>query len=182
VVLPKGKNLLLNDKGKPNFKVQHKNQVWVFDAAVIKPNKPKAEEINMYCIEDLYDRSIVAHSFFNFKDWMPALMQMLEKLFKKQRPKIIHSDNFYRVWDYVHLCELKKIKFSFSTKGTPKENGVIESFYSTFRKESKLSALLKMYPIEMVTAKVSEWIKHYNENRPHSYLKWQTPLEFRNHK
>jgi hypothetical protein len=27
VVLPKGKNLLLNDKGKPNFKVQHKNQV-----------------------------------------------------------------------------------------------------------------------------------------------------------
>jgi putative transposase len=64
----------------------------------------------------------------------------------------------------------------FSRPGKPTDNAFIESFNSRFRQEC-----LNEYwflNLEDATEKVEAWRGHYNEQRPHSSLGYQTPASY----
>ena len=77
----------------------------------------------------------------------------------------------------VHeLCEALNVKQSFSASGTPLDNAVAETFFATFKKEETYR---REYTSERHFRKsVDEYIRFYNEVRPHQTLKYKTPQAF----
>ncbi|MAO13479.1 IS3 family transposase [Marinobacter sp.] len=74
-------------------------------------------------------------------------------------------------WAYDNRVELKLIQ-----PGKPTQNGFIESFNGRFRDE----CLNEHWFRNLAHAReiIGNWRRDYNENRPHSALSYQTPLEF----
>jgi putative transposase len=74
-------------------------------------------------------------------------------------------------WAYDNRVELKLIQ-----PGKPTQNGFIESFNGRFRDE----CLNEHWFRDLAHAReiIGKWRRDYNENRPHSALSYQTPLEF----
>ena len=61
--------------------------------------------------------------------------------------------------------------------GKPWQNGFIESFNSKVRDE--FLNMEVFYTLVEARIKAEIWRRHYNEIRPHSSLKYQTPDEYR---
>jgi len=74
-------------------------------------------------------------------------------------------------WAYEHQVELKLIQ-----PGKPMQNGYIESFNGKFRDECLNEHWFQ--DLAHTRQLISEWRVDYNEQRPHSSLDYQTPLEF----
>ncbi len=74
-------------------------------------------------------------------------------------------------WAYQNGVELKLIQ-----PGKPMQNGYIESFNGKFRDE----CLNEHWFEDLAQARllINQWRLDYNEQRPHSSLGYQTPLEF----
>lgn len=78
-----------------------------------------------------------------------------------------HSDqgSNYTSNQYVNLLSSLKIKQSFSKRATPYDNSVVETFFSNM-KQGDLNHRNLDYLDDLKNA-VSEYIKYYNEKRPH---------------
>ena len=74
-------------------------------------------------------------------------------------------------WAYRHGVELKLIQ-----PGKPMQNGYVESFNGKFRDECLNEHWFR--DLAHAREKISNWRLDYNEQRPHSSLGYQTPLEF----
>lgn len=74
-------------------------------------------------------------------------------------------------WAYRHGVDLKLIQ-----PGKPTQNAYIESFNGKFRDE----CLNEHWFASLAEARflINSWRRDYNERRPHSSLKYQTPAEF----
>jgi putative transposase len=97
---------------------------------------------------------------------------------KQGYPKVIRVDNgpenisrHFQQWAQQHDIIVRYIQ-----PGKPAQNAYIERFNRTYRE-----AVLDKYlfrNIEEVQAITNNWIKHYNEERPHEALNNQTPVNF----
>ena len=94
-------------------------------------------------------------------------------------PRYVRSDNGP---EFVSAALLKwtveeKIEMALIDPGKPWQNGTNESFNGKFRDE----CLAMEWFRNRIEAKIviEDWRIHYNEVRPHSSLKYQTPAEFR---
>lgn len=77
---------------------------------------------------------------------------------------------------FSKLLQQYGVKQSFSASGTPLDNAVAETFFATFKKEE---AYRREYTSERHFRKsVDEYIRFYNEIRPHQTLKYKTPQAF----
>jgi putative transposase len=68
------------------------------------------------------------------------------------------------------------VKLEFIYYNTPEQNGHIESFHKTLKKEYLWSQDFRNYQDAEVA--IAEAFKDYNGNRPHSSLGYKTPYEF----
>ena len=68
------------------------------------------------------------------------------------------------------------VKLVFIQPGKPMQNGFIESFNGKFRDECLNEHWFTS--LEEARKIIGEWRTHYNEERPHSALGYQTPKEF----
>jgi putative transposase len=68
------------------------------------------------------------------------------------------------------------IKLEFIYYNTPEQNGHIESFHKTLKKEYLWSQDFRNYQEAEIA--IAQAFKDYNENRPHSSLGYKTPYEF----
>jgi hypothetical protein len=75
------------------------------------------------------------------------------------------------LWAYAHGVVL-----DFSRPGKPTDNAFIESFNSRFRQECLNEHWF--LSLEDAKEKIEAWRNHYNEQRPHSSLGYQAPLEY----
>lgn len=99
---------------------------------------------------------------------------------KRGNPKNLtfHSD---RGGQYISdalskLLQQFGVKQSFSATVRPHDNAVAEAFFATFKKEE---AYRREYTSEKHFRKsVDEYIRFYNEVRPHQTLKYKTPQGF----
>jgi len=93
-------------------------------------------------------------------------------------PRYLRSDNGP---EFVSAALLEwmldeKIEMALIDPGKPWQNGTNESFNGKFRDE----CLVMEWFRNRIEAKIviEDWRIHYNEIRPHSSLKYQTPAEF----
>ena len=169
----------MNQKRKENilnqqFTVTRPNEVWVSDVTYYTYNR-----IRYYIcvIIDLFARKVVA-----WKISKTNSTQLTKKTFMQAYTSreitgnlLFHSDqgsNFVSKTFMNYLKELN-VEQSFSKPGRPYDNSVCESFFSNFKQE-------ELYRHEYKTAEdlkrsINKYMVFYNNERPHSVIRYQTP-------
>ena len=105
----------------------------------------------------------------------------LEKLIaNKGKPMQIRMDNGpeFRSTEFRAWAEKKGVELLFIQPGKPAQNGFIERFNRTYRED-----ILDMYMFGSLTEvrEISkQWLKQYNNERPHESLNGLTPVLFAN--
>lgn len=97
------------------------------------------------------------------------------------KPQIIRVDNGpeYTSKDFELWARERSIVIQFIQPGKPMQNGFIERFNGSYRKEI-LDAYV-FFELNEVRRLTEEWIEEYNINRPHEALNNLTPAEWKKH-
>lgn len=160
-----------------NFTAERPNQFWVSDITCFKIS---GKHLYLCAILDLFSRRVVGYRVSE-----NASTQLVTATFKsafvaREKPKELtfHSDRGkqYTSKAFSKLLQSSGVTQSFSASRSPHDNAVAESFFGTFKKEE---AYRREYTSEKSFRKsVDDFIRFYNETRPHMTLNYKTPAEF----
>ncbi|MCE7913052.1 MAG: IS3 family transposase [Candidatus Brocadia sp. AMX3] len=109
------------------------------------------------------------------------VIRVLERIIAERgKPEYIRTDNGpeFTSKDIELWAKEKEIIIQYIQPGKPMQNGYIERFNRLYR-EAVLDAYLffDLYQVKQLT---EEWMKEYNERRPHEALNNLTPEEWKN--
>ena len=159
------------------FNADHPNQIWVSDITYFRI---KDSWMYLCAIIDLFSRRVVGYRISRTASTRLVTTTFRDAYAKRGNPKNLtfHSD---RGGQYISdalskLLQQFGVKQSFSATVRPHDNAVAEAFFATFKKEE---AYRREYTSEKHFRKsVDEYIRFYNEVRPHQTLKYKTPQGF----
>jgi putative transposase len=94
------------------------------------------------------------------------------------RPDIIVSDNGteYTSNAILQWADRTGVNWHYIAPGKPQQNGFIESFNGRLRDELLNETLFAS--ISHARSALQTWRRDYNNERPHSQLRWKTPAAF----
>ncbi len=112
------------------------NQVWVSDITYIRTG---SGFVYLCVVMDLFSRKVIAYRVHSRMD-SHFVIQTLQNALDARRPKdhvLFHSDrgSQYTGKDFRRFCDENNIIQSFSKKGYPWDNSVVESFFKYLKKE-----------------------------------------------
>jgi putative transposase len=135
---------------------------------------------------DAHDREViawcaVAGAGISGSDVRDMLLEAVEHRFGAHRaPEVIEvlSDNgsAYTAKETRIFARQLGLKPCFTPVGSPQSNGISEAFVKTLKRD-----YVRVTPLpnaETVLKLIGAWIEDYNDNHPHSGLKWRSPREF----
>ena len=159
------------------FTAECPNQIWVSDITYFRVNN---YWVYLCIILDLYARRIVGYRVSRNVSTNLVTATFRNAYQERGKPKNLtfHSDREkqYTSAAFTLLLQKNGVKQSFSATGRPYDNAVAETFFATFKKEE---AYRREYTSEQSFFKsVEQYIRFYNEVRPHQTLKYQTPQAF----
>lgn len=162
---------------KREFSANHPNQVWVSDITYFKV---KSYWVYFCIILDLYSRKIIGWRVSKHMSTHLVTATFKATYQERGRPQNLtfHSDrgSQYVSKTLTGLFQQCGIKQSFSATARPLDNAVAETFFSSFKQEE---AYRKDYTSEQhFRRSVEEYIRFYNEVRPHQTLNYKTPQAF----
>ena len=149
------------------------NHVWSYDFLVDRTEDGR--QLKLLAVIDEYTRECLAIEVdrcFTAQD----LIGILQYLFAvRGTPQYLRSDNGpeFVAQAVTRWLDRAGVKTLFIAKGSPWENGYIESFNSRFRDELLNRELFT--GLEDACWVVDRWRLDYNHHRPHSSLDYQTP-------
>lgn len=155
---------------------EYPNHVWTYDIlfdrlanGTLFKTLSILDEFTRECIGILVSTSIIAQDVTTF------LAAVLEN---RSAPVFLRSDNGTEFTSQTvqTWLEQNKVGPAFIPPGQPWKNGFIESFHDKLRDE----CLQREWFQSLLEAKViiEAWRLHYNTQRPHSSLAYQTPAAF----
>ena len=160
-----------------NFTAPAPNKIWISNVTCFKfRNHWKY----ICAIMDLYSRRIIG-CHIGKSNSSQLLGVALRQAYASRSPSpglIFHSDRGKPYCSKAFRTKLEQHGMiqSLSRTGKPHDNAVIESFFSSLKRESLYR---REYPSESAFRKgVFQYIEFYNTMRPHSSLKQQTPAQF----
>lgn len=157
-------------------RAEHKDHVWCWDFVfdrTIQGSPLKwlsiVDEYTRQCLTLKVDRSITSED----------VIDTLAELFAiRGVPRCIRSDNgpefiaqAVRQW-----LELVSVETLYIEPGSPWENGYAESFHARFRDE--FLGVEEFESLRAARCLTKEWLRDYNEARPHGSLGYLTPKEY----
>ena len=156
------------------------NKIWVSDITYVK-----TEEGWLYlaAIMDLYTKEIVGYAMSDRinKELVIEALKYARLKFKPSAGIILHSDRGvqYASKAYQKILKDNNMLCSMSAKGNPYENGAMESFNATIKKELVLPH--GIYKSKVAARdEIFEYIElFYNKERLHSSINYTTPYQFR---
>ena len=152
------------------------NQVWSWD--FVEDQTENGTRFRILSLIDEHTRECLAlHVAWSIRavDVITVVEAAMERY---GVPEHLRSDNgpefiAYAIQDW--LAE-KKVKTIYIAPGSPWENAYIESFHDKLRDECLNREIFgNLLEAQVV---IGEWRLHYNAERPHSSLGYQTPEEF----
>ena len=170
---PKRGRLWLNDGSCVRLRPECKYHVWSYDFMVARTDEGRAfrilniiDEFTRECLAILVARKIITEDVIDL---------LFHLIVFRGIPEHMRSDNGPEFTAKAIRAWLNRIgvKTLFIERGSPWENGYIESFNGKLRDE----LLNRDIFTTLVEAKVliEQWRKDYNEVRPHSSLKYRPP-------
>lgn len=108
------------------------------------------------------------------------LIDVLDKIVETRGlPRYIRCDNGPEfISSQLKEWAADRVEIKFIQPGKPTQNGIIERLNGTVRKECL--NLNWFHSLDEVNELLGHWYKNYNFDRPHSCLKYQTPVAFEN--
>ena len=162
---------------KQNFTTTRPNEVWVSDVTYYTYNQTR---YYICVVIDLYARKVVS-----WKISKKNSTQLTKKTFIQAYSSreitgnlLFHSDrgsNFVSK-TFMHQLQQLNVEQSFSRSGNPYDNSVCESFFSNFKQEELYRREYKN--AEEMKRSINKYMIFYNEKRPHSVLRYQTPNSY----
>ena len=170
---PRRRRLWLNDGSCLRLRPERRNHVWSYD--LVAERTSDGRPLRMLNIMDEYTRECLKIHVDRRVKAADVVFELSELFIERGVPQYLRLDNgseftasFVRDW-------LRRLGATtlFIERGSPWENGYIESFNGKLRDE-----LLNGEVFDTVTeARVitERWRKHYNTVRPHSSLGYRPP-------
>jgi putative transposase len=92
---------------------------------------------------------------------------------------VIRSGNglIFQSRRFREACWFYRLRQEYITPYTPEQNGMIERFFRTLKEECVWQH--NFVSFAEASEKIREWIRGYNEERPHQSLGYQSPIGFR---
>ena len=153
------------------------NQVWASDITYIKISSGFAY---LCVIMDLFSRKIIAYRVHHKMD-SAFVVQTLREALNRRKPDnalLFHSNRGtqYTSGSFRTFCDENNIVQSFSKKGYPWDNSVMESFFK-YAKQEEFSrrSFINISEVKMAAFEYIEGF--YNSRRPHSANQMLTPNE-----
>jgi hypothetical protein len=78
---------------------------------------------------------------------------------------------------FREACRQYRLTQEYITPYTPEQNGVIERFFRSLKEECVWLRSFRSFA--EASRAIREWIRFYNEERPHQALGYQSPSQFR---
>ena len=170
---PKRGRLWLNDGSCIRLRPEHKDHVWSYDFMVERTSNGKAfrilniiDEFTRECLSVKVNRRIKSQD-------------VIEELFNlfifRGIPQHIRSDNGPEFTARAVRKWLNRlgVKTLFIERGSPWENGYIESFNGKMRDELLEREIFTT--LKEAKVLIEQWRKEYNQVRPHSSLGYRPP-------
>ena len=157
-------------------RAERRNHVWSYD--FVEDRTEKGRRLRMLVVMDEFTReSLAIEVAWSFTT--RQVIDVLGYLFAvRGAPQHVRSDNGPEFVATAVTGWLKRanVKTLFIAKGSPWENGYLESFNSRFRDELLDRELF--VGLEDARWIIDRWRLDFNHHRPHSALGYMTPAEF----
>lgn len=165
------------DSLKMNFSTSHPNQVWVSDVTYFLLNKKK---YYICTILDLFSRKVLACKI-STKHSTQLITSTFKAAYTNRNPKeglIFHSDQGAQYTSHRFQTLLKNLHIvqSFSPTGKPHHNAVMESFFSSMKREELYRT--NYHSENEFRKSVDRYVLMYNNERPHTTLRFKTPTAY----
>ena len=156
------------------FTATRPNEIWVSDVTYFRY---KEKELYICVIIDLYARMVIG-----FRIGLKNSTQLVKSTFKlayeQHQPQLsllFHTDrgSNYRSNAFCAYLQSLGVMQSFSRAHVPYDNSVMESFFASMKREELYRT--KYRSEQELKAAVAEYIKFYNETRPHAKNGYKTP-------
>jgi putative transposase len=170
---PKRGRLWLNEGSCVRLRPEHKDHVWSYD--FVKARTADGRAFRILTMIDEFTRECLAMLVARHITSQDVIDQLFQLFIFRGIPEHIRSDNGpeFTAREVRRWLSRVGVKTLFIERGSPWENGYIESFNGKLRDE-----LLNAEIFDTLTeAKVliEGWRKEYNEFRPHSALGYRPP-------
>ena len=178
----------LKVRGKPKRKVRqgvstglptkalYRNHVWSWDFLFDRTDR--GSTLKMMTMIDEYTRQSLVIRVERQMTSDEVLHALWQAMTRYGIPAYIRSDNGseFIARQVQKWLKDNRIKTIYIDPGSPWQNGYIESFHSRFRDEClDREVLLNLREARVV---IKDWRVHYNKERPHSKLGYQSPEQF----
>ena len=171
-------SIIAPNKLQREFTVDYPDRAWVTDITYIRTWQGW---LYLAVVMDLFARKVVGWSMKPTLARELVLDAILMAVWRR-KPKqnvIIHSDQGtqYGSDDWLRFCKDHKLEPSMSRRGNCWDNAVVESFFSSLKKERIKKRIYKTR--ELARADVFDYIEvFYNRQRRHSHLGGVSPEAF----
>ena len=168
------KEVKAKNKVNQQFQTTRPNEIWVSDVTYFRT------PYNSYyicVILDLYSRKVIAHRIA-LNNSTQLVKNTFKDAYETRQPKgivIFHSDRGgnYRSKTFCNYLKSLKVTQSFSRAYTPYDNSVVESFFSSLKREELYRT--KYRSDKEFKKAVDDYMVFYNSQRPHSNNNYRTP-------
>lgn len=162
------------------LKPEAPNTLWEADMTYIWGGRDRW--CYLFSVLDVFTRIWIGYAFDTRAGKENAIMSVNNALASNSRIDtsrlVLRVDNGsqYRSREFTESMKALGIKLEFIFVNTPEQNGHIESFQKTLKREYIWVSDFKDY--QEAEGAISDAFHDYNEKRPHSSLGYKTPLEF----
>jgi transposase InsO family protein len=170
---PKRSRLWFNDGSCIRLRPTYPNHVWSYDFMADRTHNGSAFRI--LNIIDEYTRECLVSRVERRLSHEDVLAELAWLFCTRGLPAYIRSDNgpeftAERVRDWLSHLRVGPL---FIERGSPWENGYIESFNGKLRDELLDGEIF--YTLKEAQVLIEDWRRHYNTQRPHSSLNYRPP-------
>jgi putative transposase len=167
----------LRKGGQVPLRALYPNHVWTYD--FMQDSTADGRKLKILTVIDEFTREALAIRIDRRMPALPVLKILSELIAAHGAPRFLRSDNgpefiarIVQGW-----VRGRGVQTHYIDPGSPWQNAFGESFNDKVRHECLNMEVF--YSLEEAQIVVEEWRRHYNEERPHSSLGYQTPSEFK---
>ena len=152
-------------------KASHTNHIWSIDITYIRL---KRGWMYLVAVIDWYSRYIVSWRLDQTLE-MPFVLEAVKEALAGAKPVILNSDqgSHFTSPKYTELLEEAGVQISMDGKGRALDNIITERFWRTLKYEEVY--LHEYESPRQARTQIAQFIKYYNNTRPHQSLGYQYP-------
>lgn len=170
---PKRGRLWLNDGSCVRLRAERPNHVWTYDFVFDRTHDGRS--IRMLTVVDEHTRECLAIDVARRLNSEDVLARLADLFVERGTPEHIRSDNGSEFTANAVREWLQRVGVGtlFIERGSPWENGYIESFNGKLRDELLNGEIF--YTLWEAQVLIERWRREYNQVRPHSALGYRAP-------